>query len=117
MVSFQTDILPLFRPIDVTSMSAWFDLTSYDDVKANAAGILTRLKDTTNPMPCDGQWPQARIDLFQSWIDAGFPHFDAAPHSSFVISNRDTFSTAEISISLSYPARSSLSTTALRRRR
>ncbi len=103
MVSFQTDILPLFRPFDISSMTGIIDLTNYDDVKANAADILTRLNDTTNPMPCDGRWPQAWIDLFQAWIDAGLPHFDAAPHSSFVISNRDTFSTAEIGISLSYP--------------
>jgi hypothetical protein len=46
-----------------------FDLWSDDDVSAHADAILARLRAGT--MPCDGAWPDAQIDLFQRWIDAG----------------------------------------------
>src|SRR2546421_3125520 len=106
MVSFETDIKPLFRSSDRTAMIPFgIDLFSYDDVKTNATTILDRLNSTdpTTVMPCDGQWPQSQIDTFQAWVDAGFPHFDPAPHSSFIISNRDTFSSSEVGVTTSYP--------------
>jgi len=70
-VSYARDIRPLFREKDITSMSKAFDLASYDDVHANADQILTRVANGT--MPCDGPWPQARVELFRSWVDAGCP--------------------------------------------
>jgi len=70
-VGFDTDIAPLFRESDVRSMRFAFDLTSYDDVGANADGILERLRD--GDMPCDGPWPAERIDLFERWVRAGAP--------------------------------------------
>jgi hypothetical protein len=71
--SFATDIRPLFRPRDVLVMEAisGWRLDSYEDVKANAQGIHTRLASGT--MPCDGAWPQADIDLFGEWVAAGMP--------------------------------------------
>jgi hypothetical protein len=69
--SFERDIRPLFREGDVESMEAVFDLSSYDDVKANAEDIYGRVEDGT--MPCDGAWPAERIKLFRDWIDAGTP--------------------------------------------
>ena len=48
-----------------------FDLWSYDDVRVHAENILDRLSDGS--MPCDGEWPEAQIDLFRRWIDAGMP--------------------------------------------
>ena len=51
-VRFEHDIRPLFREKDVQSMSAKFDLSSYDDVKANAGQILEKVADGS--MPCDG---------------------------------------------------------------
>jgi hypothetical protein len=68
-VSFETDIKPLFREKDRQSMSSAFDLWSYDSVKAHADAILARVRAGT--MPCDGAWPQARVDLLQRWVNTG----------------------------------------------
>jgi len=70
-VGYERDIRPLFRDKDVKSMAKAFDLASYDDVRAHADGILGRVADGS--MPCDGPWPQERVDLFRSWVDAGCP--------------------------------------------
>jgi hypothetical protein len=68
-VSYERDIRPLFRERDVSEMSWAFDLASYEDVRANADGILARLSNGS--MPCDGSWPEERIELFRRWMDAG----------------------------------------------
>jgi hypothetical protein len=70
-LSFESDIKPLFREGDRRSMTFAFDLWSYDDVRKNADEIAERLSDGS--MPCDGGWPQERIELFQRWIAAGKP--------------------------------------------
>lgn len=70
-ISFAQDIKPLFREGDRESMKWAFDLSSYDDVAANSAAILGKLRDGT--MPCDGAWPEGQVDLFQRWVDAGMP--------------------------------------------
>ena len=70
-ISYAQDIKPLFREGDRESMSAAFDLWSYDDVRDNAGAILARLEDGT--MPCDGSWPQAQVDLFRRWAQGGMP--------------------------------------------
>ena len=70
-VTFEADIKSLFRERDRDSMSFAFDLWSHDDVSANADAILERLR--AGSMPCDGAWPEARIDLFARWIDEGKP--------------------------------------------
>jgi len=64
-VSFAAHIKPLFRQKDRDSMSFALDLWSYDDVKAHASDILQRLRDGS--MPCDGAWPQDRMDAFERW--------------------------------------------------
>jgi hypothetical protein len=46
-----------------------FDLSDYDDVKANAEGIYERLEDGS--MPCDGAWPTEQVTAFRQWIDEG----------------------------------------------
>jgi hypothetical protein len=69
-VTFAGDIRLLFRDRDVSSMSSHFDLSSYDDVRANAQAIYTRLADGT--MPCDGAWPSGDVERFRTWIDDGF---------------------------------------------
>ena len=48
-----------------------FDLWDYRDVAGQAAAILGRLRDGS--MPCDGAWPDERIDLFQRWWESGTP--------------------------------------------
>jgi hypothetical protein len=70
-VSFETDIKPLFRPLDRESMQAAFDLWSHDDVSQHADAILARLRAGT--MPCDGSWPRGQVDLFQRWAESGKP--------------------------------------------
>jgi hypothetical protein len=69
--SFERDIRPLFRSKDIESMSTAFDLSSYDDVRANADPIYQRLADGS--MPCDGAWPPEQLERFRQWIDAGSP--------------------------------------------
>jgi hypothetical protein len=70
-LSFAIDIRPLFRDTpDIAAMkNMGLDLSSYDDVKAMAAGIYSRLEDGS--MPCDEPWPKVRIDLFKKWMDEG----------------------------------------------
>jgi hypothetical protein len=70
-VSFETDVRPLFRERDRSSMEFAFDLWSADDVSQNADAILDRLKAGT--MPCDGAWPKAQVDLFERWVASGKP--------------------------------------------
>ena len=69
--SFERDVRPLFRDDDVDAMSFAFDLSSYDDVRANGDEIHARLADGS--MPCDAPWPPASVDVFRRWIDAGAP--------------------------------------------
>ncbi len=69
--SFERDIRPLFRPKDVESMSSAFDLSSYEDVRTNAAPIYERVANGS--MPCDVAWPPDQVQRFREWIDAGTP--------------------------------------------
>jgi len=46
-------------------------LWSHAEVSQRAATMLGRLQAGT--MPCDGAWPQEKIDIFARWIDAGKP--------------------------------------------
>jgi hypothetical protein len=50
-------------------MSFAFDLSSYEDVRANAEAIYERLVSGT--MPCDGAWPREDVERFRAWIDQG----------------------------------------------
>jgi CDGSH-type Zn-finger protein/truncated hemoglobin YjbI len=68
-VSFERHIGPLFRERDRKSMKFAFDLWSHADVTENAAGILSRLKDGS--MPCDGAWPDEKIEVFRRWTETG----------------------------------------------
>jgi len=69
---FAQDIKPLFRDRDVVVMQAvaGFNLHKYEDVKANAEGILRKLRIN---MPCDGLWPPEDIAKFETWKDGGMP--------------------------------------------
>jgi len=67
--SFERHIKPLFRPMDKQSMSFAFDLWSYDDVSLHADAILDQLR--AGAMPCDGRWPDVKVDVFQRWVEAG----------------------------------------------
>jgi hypothetical protein len=71
MVSFDSNIKPLFREKDRDSMRRAFDLWSYVDVQTHADSIAERLKNGS--MPCDGAWPAERVQLFERWIENGKP--------------------------------------------
>jgi hypothetical protein len=68
-LSFDQDIRPLFRERDRESMKHRFDLWSADDVRANSSRILRVVEQ--GRMPCDGAWPQDKVDTLRQWIDAG----------------------------------------------
>jgi hypothetical protein len=70
-IGFERDIRPLFRDKDISAMAFALDLSAYEDVRAHAAHILAAVAGGT--MPCDGRWPDDRVELFRSWIDAGCP--------------------------------------------
>jgi hypothetical protein len=71
MVGSAQDIRPLFRERDIRSMASTFDLSAYDQVRANAERIYAHV--SAGSMPCDGAWPQDRVALFKQWMDAGYP--------------------------------------------
>jgi hypothetical protein len=70
-VSFAADIRRLFRDSpDVDSMKEYgLDLSSYEEVKAQAKEIHARIADGS--MPCDEPWPDERLALFKRWMDEG----------------------------------------------
>ena len=67
--SFAGDIKPLFRERDRKAMAFLFDLWEYEDVKANAEGIL--MATEAGDMPCDDAWPNERVETLRRWIEAG----------------------------------------------
>jgi hypothetical protein len=70
-VSFKADIRPLFRDSpDVDSMKEYgLDLSSYEEVKAQAKEIYARIADGS--MPCDEPWPEERLAFFKRWMNEG----------------------------------------------
>ena len=68
---FAIDIRPLFRDTpDVDSMKDYgLDLSSYDQVKAQAAEIYETLE--SGSMPCDAPWPPEQVARFKQWMDEG----------------------------------------------
>lgn len=76
-LSFAADIKPLFSAVDADHMSFMFDLTSYDDVKNNAAGIYDAVSNGRMPPPPseggDGPWPPDKVATFKQWMDEGCP--------------------------------------------
>jgi hypothetical protein len=73
-VSFETDIRPLFRPIDIDHMKpGGFDLGSYAGVKARATEIYDAVIGKRMPPSPDIAWTEAMCATLKSWIDEGFP--------------------------------------------
>lgn len=62
---------PLFRGRDRAAMLSHFDLSSDDDVKANAEAILGQLAGGN--IQCDSAWPDKQLELFRAWIADGAP--------------------------------------------
>ena len=67
--TFDRDIKPLFRERDRSSMLAFFDLWSRDDVRENASAILEAVR--SGSMPCDGAWSGEKVDLLERWVETG----------------------------------------------
>jgi hypothetical protein len=78
-ISFERDIVPLFRPMDIECMaglaSGGVFLVDYDFMsqKVNAQKVIDRLKMIgPNRMPLGGPyWSDASIQLLQDWINGG----------------------------------------------
>jgi nucleoside-diphosphate-sugar epimerase len=70
-LGFEQHVKPLFRERDRQSMRFAFDLWSRDDVGEHAEAILDRLRAGT--MPCDGAWPDERVEMFERWMESGKP--------------------------------------------
>jgi hypothetical protein len=70
-LSFATDIRPLFRDSEDVEVMKNFglDLSSYDDVKAQAENIYARIEDGS--MPCDEPWPREQLARFKQWMQEG----------------------------------------------
>jgi hypothetical protein len=68
-MSFYAHVKPLFRPTDQDCMT-FASTCGRADVQAHAADILGRLGSGT--MPCDGAWPEEKVDVFKRWIESGF---------------------------------------------
>ena len=72
-VSFSNDIAPIFNQF--TGQMMWrFDLTNYDQVRANAQVIYGRINGDNGPMPPPPFDPLTteQIQLFQQWMAEGF---------------------------------------------
>src|SRR5262245_49406572 len=70
-VTYEQNIRQLFRDRDIKAMSFAFDLSAYDDVRANAEAIYEKLAEGS--MPCDRPWPAEDVERFRTWIDNGSP--------------------------------------------
>jgi hypothetical protein len=76
-VSFQRDIKPVFRPLDIESMRArHVFLGDYEFMKVpeNARMVLARLSGQQKPRMPDGgpYWDRRQLGLFRQWIRDGF---------------------------------------------
>lgn len=69
--TFEAHIKSLFREQDRVAMLDFFDLWSFDDVKANADAILAAVR--AGSMPCDTPWTTEKVDLLERWVDSGTP--------------------------------------------
>jgi hypothetical protein len=80
--TFSNDVLPLFRPQDISCMSkhgvklsdqAWMCDPASDFAfadHANARRVFDELEQ--GYMPPDGPWPPASLDRYRDWITQGF---------------------------------------------
>ncbi len=70
VLSFATDIRPLFRASDLSAMKPnGIDLSSYDDVKKHAQEIYARL--AAKEMPCDKPWSDIHMQKLKGWMQSG----------------------------------------------
>lgn len=75
-ISFEQDIRPLFRPIDVQHMSPMgvlLDDYAYMSDEQNAQSVHDYLTGKSQPqMPTGGPyWSEAQLQLFSDWMSGG----------------------------------------------
>ena len=75
--SFQNDILPLFRQVDISHMKPMgvlLDKYTYMSTPANAQNVYNYLTGDSKPqMPMGGPfWTTAQLQLFQNWMTGGY---------------------------------------------
>jgi hypothetical protein len=70
-VSYALHLRPLFTDAQRQCMIGYFDLWNFDDVKANADDIHSRLADKSMPADASRPWPDEWIALFGRWINEG----------------------------------------------
>lgn len=75
--TWEDDIKEMFTEIDIDHMSFMFDLSSYEEVKANAEVIHDSVSH--GRMPPGDPWPQSQVDTFKAWMDAGCPEGGPPP--------------------------------------
>lgn len=56
-----------------TKASAGLDLSNYDQAKAKAAKILTRINDASSPMPTSGLMSSSARSIVEKWVSTGTP--------------------------------------------
>jgi hypothetical protein len=76
LISFEKDIKPLFRTIDVDHMKpsgVLLDDYAYmsEASHGHANAVLDTLKNQTMP-PGGPFWPQDKVDLFAKWMSDGY---------------------------------------------
>ena len=76
-LSYAKDIKPMFTAMDQDHMlnqQGMFDLWDYNDVKSNAANILSVVKSGRMPPPgTEPRWTPDKVQKFQDWINEGYP--------------------------------------------
>lgn len=75
-ISFERDIRPLFRPVDIQHMSAMevpLDDYAYMSEEQNAQSVYEYLNGTQQPqMPPGGPfWSKDQLSLFARWMEQG----------------------------------------------
>lgn len=69
--SFALHIAIMFTDEQRRCMSPYLDLSSYEEVKANAETIYLCVQDHSMPADESGPWPDEWIILLRRWIDEG----------------------------------------------
>ena len=73
--TWENMIKGLFNDVDIACMKRrGLDLSSFQDVKANAQGIHDAV--SRGFMPPGSPWPASKVATFKQWIDAGAPKGD-----------------------------------------
>jgi hypothetical protein len=71
--SFKTDILPLFRQLDIDCMSehhVYLDSFEWMSNPTNAQNVYDHLTGTTKPKmpPGKGAWDKTKLQKFNDWM-------------------------------------------------